>query len=294
MCRPCSTKDYINSIEDITTRTRVVVSLRRPAYPQSPRARETLEKDIQELIQLGVLRKVGHNEEAEVKTPVIIAHSNDKQRMVEDFRALNTYTVPDRYQIPRIQETLTQLSKAKYVTSMDALKGFQQMFLMPKSKKLIETITHCGIYEYLIMPFDIKNSPSHYQRIMYTIFPTKLSEGWLIIPIDDIIICSDSLSFHLERLERVLEKASGVNMMISLKKCNFGFKELKELGHIVDGLTLGIEKNKVAAVLLSPIPQNKKEMISFQGFAGYYREHLKDFFNSSQVTLYNLQSTDSI
>ncbi|MBW0527967.1 hypothetical protein O181_067682 [Austropuccinia psidii MF-1] len=36
--------------------------LRRPAYPASPRAREALEKYIQDLIQLGVLRKVGHNE----------------------------------------------------------------------------------------------------------------------------------------------------------------------------------------------------------------------------------------
>ncbi|MBW0563816.1 hypothetical protein O181_103531 [Austropuccinia psidii MF-1] len=197
--------------------------------------------------------------------------------MVGDFRALNTYTVPDRYQIPRIQETLNQLSKAKYITSMDALKGFHQMFLMPTAKKLIEILTHCDIYEYLIMPFGIKNAPSQYQRIMYTIFPTEISEGWLIIPIDDIIICSDSLSFHLERLEWVLDKVSGVNMKISLKKCNFGFKELEELGHIVEGFTLGIDKNKVAAVLLNPIPQNEKELISFHGFAGYYSEHLKDF-----------------
>ncbi|MBW0548940.1 hypothetical protein O181_088655 [Austropuccinia psidii MF-1] len=37
--------------------------LRRTAYPARPRAREALEKHIQELIQLGSLRKVGHNEE---------------------------------------------------------------------------------------------------------------------------------------------------------------------------------------------------------------------------------------
>ncbi|MBW0579122.1 hypothetical protein O181_118837, partial [Austropuccinia psidii MF-1] len=146
--------------------------LRRPAYPASPRAREALEKHIQELIQLGVLRKVGHNEEVEVTTPVIIAWHNDKSRMVGDFRALNTYTVPDRYPIPRIQETLTQLSKAKYITSMDALKGFHQNVLTPKAKKLLRIITHCGIYEYLRMPFGIKNAPSHYQRMMNTIFPT--------------------------------------------------------------------------------------------------------------------------
>ncbi|MBW0524015.1 hypothetical protein O181_063730 [Austropuccinia psidii MF-1] len=37
--------------------------LRRTAYPASPRAREALAKNIQELIQLGLLRKVGNNEE---------------------------------------------------------------------------------------------------------------------------------------------------------------------------------------------------------------------------------------
>ncbi|MBW0557180.1 hypothetical protein O181_096895 [Austropuccinia psidii MF-1] len=66
-------------------------------------------------------------------------------------------------------------------------------------------------------------------------------------------------------------------MKISLKKCNFGFEELKELEHIVSGLSLGIDKNKMAEVLLNPIPQNKKEMMSFLGFASYYRQHLKDF-----------------
>ncbi|MBW0463609.1 hypothetical protein O181_003324 [Austropuccinia psidii MF-1] len=166
--------------------------LEKPAYPANPRARESLEKHIQELIQLGVLRKVGHNGEAEVTTPVVIAWHNDKEKMVGDFRALNNYTVPDRYPIPRIQETLTELSKAKYKQSMDELGGFHKTFLMPKNRKLIRIITHCGIYECLRMPFDIQNAPSNYQRMMNTIFPTKLSEGWLIIYIDDIIICSDS------------------------------------------------------------------------------------------------------
>ncbi|MBW0576918.1 hypothetical protein O181_116633 [Austropuccinia psidii MF-1] len=63
--------------------------LRSPAYPANPRAREALERHIQELIQLDVLRKVRHNEEVEVTTPVIIARNDDKSRMVGDFRALN-------------------------------------------------------------------------------------------------------------------------------------------------------------------------------------------------------------
>ncbi|MBW0566340.1 hypothetical protein O181_106055 [Austropuccinia psidii MF-1] len=219
--------------------------LRRPAYPTSPRAREALEKHIQELIQLGVLSKVGHNEEVEVTTPVIISCNNDKSRMVGDFRALNTYTVPDRYSIPGIQETLTQLSKAKYISSMDALKGFHQNLLTAKNGKLLRIITHYGIYEYLRVPFGIKNAPSHYKKFMNTIFPTEVSEGWIIIYIDYIIIFYYSWSFHLERFSTVLDKVTGVNITISLKKCNFGFEELKALGHIVSGLSLGIDKNKL-------------------------------------------------
>ncbi|MBW0494647.1 hypothetical protein O181_034362 [Austropuccinia psidii MF-1] len=150
---------------------------------------------------------------------------------------------------------------------MDALKGFNEGFLTPRAKKLLRIITHCGVYEYARMEFGIKNAPSHYQRMMNTIFPTELSERWLIIYIDDIIICSDSWSFHLERLARGLDKVEGVNMKISPKKCNFGFEERKALGHIVSGLSLGIDKNKLSEVFLKPIPQNKKEIMSFLEFS---------------------------
>ncbi|MBW0512524.1 hypothetical protein O181_052239 [Austropuccinia psidii MF-1] len=237
--------------------------LTTPAYTASLRARESLKNHIHELIQLVVLRKIGHNEEAEVKNLFIISWHNDKSRMVGDFRAFNTYTFPDRYPITRIQETFTQLSKANYITYMDALKGFYKNSFSPKSKKLLRIRTHCGINEYLRMPLGIKNAPSHYQRMMNTIFPTKLSEKWLIIYIDDIIICSDSCSLHLERLSKDLDKVAGMNMKISLKKSKFSFEELEALGHILSGLSLGIHKNKVAAELLKPIPQNKTEMMSF-------------------------------
>ncbi|MBW0509532.1 hypothetical protein O181_049247 [Austropuccinia psidii MF-1] len=150
--------------------------LRRSAYPASPRAREALESHINELMKLGVLRKVGHNEEVEVTTPVIITWHNDKLRMVCDFRTLNTHTIPDRYPIPRIHETLTQLSKAIFITNMDSLKGFHQNFLTTHARKLLRIISHCGLYEYLRMPFGIINSPSHYQRMIKTLFPHELSE----------------------------------------------------------------------------------------------------------------------
>ncbi|MBW0567613.1 hypothetical protein O181_107328 [Austropuccinia psidii MF-1] len=172
-------------------------------------------------MDLGVLRKVGHNEQVEVTTTVIITWHNVKSRMVGNFRALNSYTITDRYPIPRIHEKLTQLSQAKLITAMDSLKGFYQNVLTDDAKKLLRIIGHCGIFEYLRMPFGMKNAQSHYQRMMNTIFPEELSEGWLIIHIDDIIIFSETWDSHLSRLERVLQKIVQVNMKISLKKCHF-------------------------------------------------------------------------
>ncbi|MBW0592225.1 hypothetical protein O181_131940 [Austropuccinia psidii MF-1] len=46
---------------------------RRPAYPASPKSREALETHIKELLDLGVIREFGHNEEVEITTPVIVA-----------------------------------------------------------------------------------------------------------------------------------------------------------------------------------------------------------------------------
>ncbi|MBW0592123.1 hypothetical protein O181_131838 [Austropuccinia psidii MF-1] len=209
-------------------------------------------------MKLGVLRKVGHNEEVKVTTPVIIPWNNVKSRMVGDFSELNTHNIPDRYPIPIIHDTLTQLSQARFITSMDGLKGSHQNSLTPHDRKLLRIISHCGIYGYLRIPFKIKNATSHYQRMMNTIFPHDLSEGWLIIYIDDIIICSETWKLNLERLSLVLKKIIQVNMKISVKKCNFGFNELKALGNVVSGLSLGVDKNKVSAVLLKPIPQSKK------------------------------------
>ncbi|MBW0545185.1 hypothetical protein O181_084900 [Austropuccinia psidii MF-1] len=50
--------------------------LRRPAYSASLKSREDLEIHIKEHLELGVIRKAGHNEEVEITTPVIVARHN--------------------------------------------------------------------------------------------------------------------------------------------------------------------------------------------------------------------------
>ncbi|KAG0150059.1 hypothetical protein CROQUDRAFT_38880, partial [Cronartium quercuum f. sp. fusiforme G11] len=96
--------------------------LKKNPYPASPRNRAEIEKYIDELVQMVVIRKVSNSEPVEIATPVIIAWHNGKSRLSPPAKitrtrlALNTYTVPDRIPLPRIQHALKNLGKAKYIT----------------------------------------------------------------------------------------------------------------------------------------------------------------------------------
>ncbi|MBW0488642.1 hypothetical protein O181_028357 [Austropuccinia psidii MF-1] len=115
----------------------------------------------------------------------------------------------------------------------------------------------------------------------------------MVVYIDDIIIYSEKWEDHVQYIDRVLSNCTPIDLKISLKKCNFGQQELLALGHKVSGLSLDIDKNKVAAVLLKPVPKNIKGMQYFLGFASYYRNHIRSFDHITS-TLYKLCSKDVV
>ncbi|MBW0481847.1 hypothetical protein O181_021562 [Austropuccinia psidii MF-1] len=185
---------------------------------------------------MDVIRKIGHNEIVEITTPVLITWHDGKSRLCGYFRALNNYTKADRYPIPRIPHALDKLAKAKYITKMDCMKGFHQNGAKPNSIKLLRIICHMVIYEYIRMPFGIKNAPAHLQRMMDTIFQEEILEVWMVVYIYDIILYSETWEDHVKYIERLLSKCTPLNLKISLKKCNFGQQELLALGHKVSVL----------------------------------------------------------
>ncbi|MBW0524252.1 hypothetical protein O181_063967 [Austropuccinia psidii MF-1] len=126
---------------------------------------------------MDVIRKIGHNEIVEITTPVLITWHNDKSRLCGDLRDLNNYLKADGYPIPRIPHALDKLSKAKYITKIYCTKVFHQNGVKPNSIKLFGIICHMGIYEYTRMPFGIKNSPAHFQRMMEATFQEEILGG---------------------------------------------------------------------------------------------------------------------
>ncbi|MBW0476270.1 hypothetical protein O181_015985 [Austropuccinia psidii MF-1] len=178
--------------------------LRRPPYAATLETLKEIEKHINELLQIAVIRKIGNNEKVEITSPVLITWHDGKHRWCGDFRALNNYTKADSYPKPRIPHALHKLAKAKYITKMDCIKGFHQNGAKPNSMKIIRIICQMGIYEYTRMPFGIKNAPAHFQRMMDAIFQEEILEGWMVVYIDDIIICSETWEDHVQYIDRVI------------------------------------------------------------------------------------------
>ncbi|MBW0466528.1 hypothetical protein O181_006243 [Austropuccinia psidii MF-1] len=143
------------------------------------------------------------------------------------------------------------------------------------------------------MPFGIKNAPAYFQRMMATIFQEEILECWMVVYIDDIIICSETWEDHVKYIDKVLSKCTPINLKISLKKFNFVQHVLLALGHKVSGLSLPTDQNEVAGLLQKPVPKNIKEMKCFLGFSSYYKNHIK-VFSYIASSLYTLCSKDVV
>ncbi|MBW0578274.1 hypothetical protein O181_117989 [Austropuccinia psidii MF-1] len=109
--------------------------VRRPPYPESLEARKEIEKHINDLMDMDVIKKIGHNEIVEITTPVPITWNDGNSRLCGDFRALNNYTKADRYPIIRMPHALDKLAQAKYITKMYFMKGFHQNGVKQNSMK---------------------------------------------------------------------------------------------------------------------------------------------------------------
>ncbi|MBW0545153.1 hypothetical protein O181_084868 [Austropuccinia psidii MF-1] len=169
------------------------------------------------------IRKIGHNEKVELTNPVLITGNDGQSRLCGDFRALNNYIKAGRYPIPRIHHALDKLPKAIYISKIDCLKGFHQNGGKSNSMKLLRIICHIDIYEYTRMPFGIKNAPTHFQRIMDTIFQGEILEGWMLLYIDDIIICSEPCYYrnhikHFSHIASSLYKLCSKDVVFEITK----------------------------------------------------------------------------
>ena len=175
--------------------------------------------------------------------PIIVIPKKDgSKRICVDFRKLNEVTVSDPYPIPRIDDILNKLSGSVIFSTLDLKSGYWQIPLTEEAARMTAFSTERGRFEFIKLPFGLKNAPNQFSRIMSNIFNDL---EFVQVYIDDIIIHSKSVEEHLKHLELVFQRFESVEMKLNQGKCKIGQEKISVLGHVVANNSIEMDKEKV-------------------------------------------------
>ena len=128
-----------------------------------------------------------------MSSPVFFIKKEDGSlRLLQDYRALNAITVKNKYLLPLISELINKLQGAKYFTKLDVRWGFKNVRMKEGDEWKVAFQTNQGLYEPLIMFFGLTNSPVTFQTMMDAIFEGLISEGVVVVYLDDLDIHKDT------------------------------------------------------------------------------------------------------
>jgi hypothetical protein len=178
------------------------------------------------MLKAGIIRK----SMSPWSSPVILVpKTNNTKRMCIDFRQLNKKTVQQNFPIPRILFYFRPYERSNF-SALDLKSGYWQVEMDPGSITKTAFNTPDGHYEFLRLPFGLKNAPADFSRMM---FMTSGDFDFVEIYLDDVSIHSKTFKDHLNHIDIVMKKLAEVHLKIHHENCTWCATEVKILGHIL-------------------------------------------------------------
>ncbi len=206
--------------------------------------------------------------------PIILADKkNGKIRFCVDYRGINAKTKKFCYPLPRMDEILMTLGKAKHFSLIDQSEAFWSIPLAKESRHKTAFISRSGLWEFLSMPFGLKNAPAMQQSFLDAIL-SGLSWKCCICYVDDIVIFSNTIDDHLEHVSEILSRLQENNLTITADKADLCMPSFDILGFRAtkDGIVPGDKHLK--AIKEFPQPTTVKEVQSFLGLVNFLRRFI--------------------
>ena len=106
---------------------------------------------------------------------------------------------------------------------------------------------------------------------------TKKYGNLLMCYVDDVVIATPTLEDHIDRLDEVFGCMKRAGLKCKPSKCEILRDSIKYLGRMVDRHGVRPDPEAVEAVLTWKAPRTDTQLMSFLGFANYYREFIKGY-----------------
>jgi hypothetical protein len=249
----------------------------RPQYRLSYAEKDILKKQMEERRKCGFIRPSTSQFAAPVTMPPKKdEHGNwTRKRPCGDYRGVNKVTVSDHYQMPTPEEIFAQLNGATIFTTLDFRWGYHQVAIDEEDCCKTAFCGHDGLYEWVVMPFGLKNAPAFFQRLMDTTLRAQYE--FCRCYIDDMIIFSKSFDEHLVHLRAVFAQLRAKQIRCHPKKMRLAVSSVEYLGHFVVPNGTAPQQVKVEAIAKMAPPTNVSGLRAFLGTAGYYRRYVQNY-----------------
>lgn len=190
---------------------------------------------------------------------MLVPKSDCSIRFCIDYRKVNQVTRTDAFPIPRLEDCIDRIGRAKFVSKLDLLKGYWQVPLTPRAQQVSAFVTPGGLYECLVLPFGMKNAPASFQRAMNTV---TAGLNNVVTYIDDLVAFSESWPEHVSHLQELFERLQQAQLVVNLSKCEIGRGQVTYLGHQVGQGMVVPRQAKIQAIINLSVPKTRRELMS--------------------------------
>ncbi|CAG9830104.1 unnamed protein product [Diabrotica balteata] len=275
--------DYVNPERPNEPMTKcemkIVVDPNHVPFYNKPRRLSYAEKNaVQEIINDLLDKDIVRKSNSEYSSPIVLIKKKTNDfRLCVDYRSLNKITLRDNFPIPLIEDQLCQLKDKRYFSTLDLKSAFYHVNVEESSIKYTSFVTPSAQYEFLKMPFGLRNSPSVFMRYIHTIFKHLMEHNKLLIYIDDLLIATKTVEENLDILKEIFCLLVQNKLNLRLDKCSFLMTEINHLGYIINGDEIRPSDRHISAIKEYPVPRNVKQLHSFIGLTSYFRKFVPNF-----------------